>query len=170
MAHSLYSINSPRLRVPHPCVLCKGGYHRRISLRLCAMNSRPCSTNLIVSAASCPPLRLRSGQALAETARAGHPPSRCCQRDQKAGQPGRLIIRSKRPAKGCVGGGGNEVDAVCVGDELRGSSRWIRKQLGTNPRLGRANPKWSGRRRCLKNSWLPPRDSNPDNLLQRQVS
>jgi len=59
------------LRVPHPCVLCKGGSHGHRSLGLCAMNSRPCCTNLMVSAASCPPLRLRSGQALAETQERG---------------------------------------------------------------------------------------------------
>jgi hypothetical protein len=32
LAHPSILPTSPRMRVPHPCVLCKGGNHRRINL------------------------------------------------------------------------------------------------------------------------------------------
>ena len=81
-------LTPPRPRVPHPCAPCKGGYHDVYWLGFAAMNWAHEST---VSAASCPPLRLRSGQALAENARAGHPPCLRCSQNQRLGHPADIV-------------------------------------------------------------------------------
>jgi hypothetical protein len=51
----------------------------------------------------------------------------------------------------------------------RGWTGWIRKQLRTNPHQVQ-NEAEEKRVEVLENTWLPPRDSNPDMLIQSQLS
>jgi len=116
----LFSISSPRLRVPpslrslqEPALSAVEGVGTTDAYRLgfCAMNSRPCCTNLMVSAASCPPLP--------KNARAGHPPCLRCSQNQRLGHPPAANSRCRRliPAVlallliallvSCRGGGAN---------------------------------------------------------------
>jgi|HubBroStandDraft_5_1064220.scaffolds.fasta_scaffold23292_3 hypothetical protein len=60
-----FSLRSPRLRVPHPCALCKGGYHGRMRLGAFAvaqLGQMRRNENVIIGTRRCRPHRTRPCQ------------------------------------------------------------------------------------------------------------